>query len=411
VHCSVVAGGEAFDDRALLFGQHGDQGCRQPVHAALRRGAHRMLTWQTPSTGFERPVPALPCATLSGRMTTGSQPAPAHILRSPDHLLAAMPFLIGFHPHDSLVLVWLRRGSVALTQRVDLPAVPPVSLPADAASRWIAEVLSPLRHTDADGLVCVVYAPTSAGVAPDDFRPLLGELAGQAGAAGLDVLDLLMVRDDEWSRCATGPDDPPCQTCVLDPQIAAEVREDFVSAGWSHASTRDDLASDLMPDTRAQAVVRAAMRLLAPVRDEREAWRDATLEALMRDLDDVQAHTAEQLARVILGLADIRVRDCLLWHLVHRDDLAGALRLATAAMVAAPERHRAPVATVAGITAWLLGDGVRASLCIEAALADDGDYGLAVLVAGALANGLPPRMWRETLDQLSFETCRYGADT
>ncbi|MDD2858660.1 MAG: DUF4192 domain-containing protein [Candidatus Nanopelagicales bacterium] len=341
-------------------------------------------------------------------MTIGFQPTPAHILRSPDHLLAALPFLIGFHPRHSLVLVWLQGASVALTQRVDLPGELQGAEPARAHARWIAEVLRPRRHLDADALVGIVYAaPTPRA---DDRAQLLGELARQAAGAGLEVLDLLMVRDDEWRRCAPDGHAAPGRPCVLDPRIAAEVREDFVSAGWSHAGSRDDLARDLRPDARARAAVMAVMPSSAPAPAEREAWRDAMLASLVPALDHPAVPGPVGLAEVIDGLGDIRVRDCVLWHLVHREDLTAPQRLMTAAMIAAPDGQRAPVATVAAITAWLLGDGVRASLCIDIAMADDHDYGLAMLVGGALAHGLPPRMWRETLDQLTLEACRYGAD-
>jgi hypothetical protein len=42
-------------------------------------------------------------------------------LTSPHDLLAAIPFLIGYHPSDSLVLVSLKADSVGMAMRVDLP--------------------------------------------------------------------------------------------------------------------------------------------------------------------------------------------------------------------------------------------------------------------------------------------------
>ena len=42
-------------------------------------------------------------------------------LTSPHDLLAAVPFLIGYHPSNSLVLVALKDDSVGMAMRVDLP--------------------------------------------------------------------------------------------------------------------------------------------------------------------------------------------------------------------------------------------------------------------------------------------------
>ena len=43
-------------------------------------------------------------------------------LRSPDAVIAAIPYLLGFIPSESLVIIWLSSGQVRLTQRVDLPS-------------------------------------------------------------------------------------------------------------------------------------------------------------------------------------------------------------------------------------------------------------------------------------------------
>ena len=42
-------------------------------------------------------------------------------LTSPHDLLAAIPFLIGYHPQNSLVLVSLKSDAVGMAMRVDLP--------------------------------------------------------------------------------------------------------------------------------------------------------------------------------------------------------------------------------------------------------------------------------------------------
>jgi hypothetical protein len=41
-------------------------------------------------------------------------------VRRPDDLLAVIPYLLGFHPDESLVAVFVRSGRVILTARMDL---------------------------------------------------------------------------------------------------------------------------------------------------------------------------------------------------------------------------------------------------------------------------------------------------
>jgi hypothetical protein len=68
------------------------------------------------------------------------------------------------------------------------------------------------------------------------------------------------------------------------------------------------------------------------------------------------------------------------------------------------------VACCAAITAWLLGDGARASVATARARVDDPRYSLGELLAVSLAAGLPPQAWRESMAGLSRELCRHGSD-
>ena len=43
-------------------------------------------------------------------------------VRRPDELLAIIPYMIGFHPDESVVAVFVRSGRIMLTARMDLPA-------------------------------------------------------------------------------------------------------------------------------------------------------------------------------------------------------------------------------------------------------------------------------------------------
>ena len=42
-------------------------------------------------------------------------------LTSPGELITAIPFLLGFHPRRSVLLMALRQRRLSLTQRLDLP--------------------------------------------------------------------------------------------------------------------------------------------------------------------------------------------------------------------------------------------------------------------------------------------------
>src|SRR5689334_6779527 len=89
-------------------------------------------------------------------MTPSASPAPATPpaqLRNPGELLAALPYLIGFHPRDSLLFIAFGGSSgrrIELTQRVDLPR------PDDAAAVCGALAANTLRVSPAGVTVVVV---------------------------------------------------------------------------------------------------------------------------------------------------------------------------------------------------------------------------------------------------------------
>src|SRR6188472_789177 len=54
-------------------------------------------------------------------------------VRQPDDLLALIPYLIGFHPDEDLVAVFIKSGRVKLATRTDIP---PESA-GDGLAEWI----------------------------------------------------------------------------------------------------------------------------------------------------------------------------------------------------------------------------------------------------------------------------------
>ena len=83
-------------------------------------------------TAVHRSDPAL-TTRVAIRNVEGMRRRKARItLSRPGDILGVVPYLVGFHPEESVVAVMLRSGRVALTIRVD---VPPPSGAADLAAQ------------------------------------------------------------------------------------------------------------------------------------------------------------------------------------------------------------------------------------------------------------------------------------
>ena len=326
-------------------------------------------------------------------------------LSNRDTVLCAVPHLLGFTPERSAVLIWLSNRRILLTQRLDLPH-PSVDL-----DTWVQVAWNHAAAPVADELVVVMVGDEADVAAPT--RALLD----RAAEADLPVKDALrLVGDRWWSLLCDDPDCCPPEGRVLDPGVRLEVAAEFAGAGSAPLGSRAELAAAVDEDPTLVAEVTAVGR--RPVRGrQREQWRDRVLGDLLEYLlgdtgagDSGALPDASARATMLEGLADVRVRDTLLWEACRWDGDQVALAIDRVAFLvrSAPVGLVAPVATCAAVCAWLAGDGARALVALERATADDPAYSLAGLVLASIRGGLPPSLWRAAMGDLTRAECRWG---
>ena len=74
------------------------------------------------------------------------------LITSPSDLLIAIPFLLGFTPANSLIVVSIKGQTVDLTMRSDFP-------PQEKYSEVAEELLAQLGSHKADEILLVAYLP------------------------------------------------------------------------------------------------------------------------------------------------------------------------------------------------------------------------------------------------------------
>ena len=136
-------------------------------------------------------------------------------LTSPHDLLAAIPFLIGYHPQNSLVLVSLKSDAVGMAMRVDLPSDIAIESYDLLASHFVRE--------DAEAALIVAYADRGSA----DPESVLINVSAALVRAGIDIKESLIVRDNRFRSmlCTDVACCPPEGTQIPDldtSRIAAE---------------------------------------------------------------------------------------------------------------------------------------------------------------------------------------------
>ncbi|MCH8613250.1 DUF4192 domain-containing protein [Arsenicicoccus dermatophilus] len=223
---------------------------------------------------------------MSTSAPPADRPALTAVVRDVGQLVTVVPYVLGFTPSDSLVVLGLRsrpgarRPTIGPAVRIDLhdPAGDPQPLRAGPA--WDAVAVRMLPHVDE--VVLVAFTDRAGpgagrGVAlggspreassPDplsvaEAEQLLAELLALATAAGTQVRDAVMVSGGTWWPVTC--DDPVC--CPRDPVALPRPEQvpavtELVVAGEAPAATREARLAGTRPD-RDHPVARAVARTL-----------------------------------------------------------------------------------------------------------------------------------------------------
>jgi hypothetical protein len=313
---------------------------------------------------------------------------------SPAELIAAVPYLIGFHPADSVAVIAMRGKKIIFAARYDLPGQ---ELSDDVARADAAEVAAVVASQGVTGATVIGWGEP-AGVTPTVLR-----VADALSRASVPILDQLRVTDGRyWSylcsdRGCCPPEGRPC--LPADSVIAA-------SATYSGAVALPDRAALVAQiaavqgaerETMAAATARAQTRLselydresheAGFVRQVRRAGRAAVREAERRYRSGRRL-TDDELAWLGVLLVHIPVRDYAWertagseWWLALWTDV---LRRVEPIYVPGP-------GCLLSFAAWRAGHGALARVAVDRAFAQEPLYEMASLLGDLLQLGVHPR--------------------
>ncbi|QNP69769.1 DUF4192 domain-containing protein [Streptomyces roseirectus] len=366
-------------------------------------------------------------------------------LKTPAELADAVPYLLGYRPEDSMVLVSLRErdGHSRFGARGGL-GIPKNPGHWKEAARTFAEGLVKgaerrgMRPEQMVAYVCQEPGPGETGRdVMERLRPLAQHLRVECGLLDIPVIEALCVSGGRfWSYCCRGngccPEDGAPMALPGTSVLAAAA----TYAGLQVRGTLRDFRARMLPwetgDVREQeeALDEMAKEIVPRILDgESTQVAEETLalaDRLMRrlaaappiagpilcDRRDDALIGKDEAARVILGLQDRTTRDrAAEW--MEGDDAVPALRLwralARRCVRSYGEYAAAPLALV-GWVAWSTGDELEAREALAMALGADPDYLFAALLHQACNQGLDPESIRRCLRSEREERRGEGAE-
>ena len=353
-------------------------------------------------------------------------------LSGPADVLAVLPYQLGFHPHDCLVVVSLHGTRMGLVQRLDLP-------PLEHVDEAVAAMIAPLRQEDPRAVLLIGFEEREC-----ESRAILDEMADACIADGVQVADRMVVRAGRWfdldcTQSCCPPEGLPLPTPSAVPAVAEFVGREICPLA-DRSALADQLepkrpllsrqvlrladerlqlrqeatnAQDSEPSTRGTEQTRATTQL------QRFRARELTLWSLILcerdDAEQIRTLPAQDLAMLAVSLTDVDLRDGLIgwlcpgtlpknvidshlfwqiaralprppWLEAEAADTARAVgrqrieRRLCELSAALPDVWAVPTLTVLASFTWWLGDGALTRIALDRALRAQPQYRLARLL-------------------------------
>jgi hypothetical protein len=320
--------------------------------------------------------------------TNAGEPAVLR-LRTPHDVIAAVPYLLGFHPSGSLVAIGSEGPEGTCALRLDLP-------PAGRVAATAEHIAALLAGNGFPRAVLVGYG------GPELVEPIVAATKAELAGHGVEVLETLRVDGGRFWTCGcTRSGCCPPEGTRYDVSTSPVAVQATV-AGRVALADRAELARSVAPvggqarDAMRRAGARAERRFgrrlfASPDRAAVVARLVEEGVAYVRSLPRRRL-TDDEIAWLGVLLTHAEVRDAALAH-TDADRLGqwrDVLRRVDERLAAAP-------ACLAAYAAYLSGDGALANVALDRAVAADPDYLLAALLRDIFLTGVPPARLRRHL--------------
>ena len=302
------------------------------------------------------------------------------ILDTPQDLLLTIPFLLGFHPQDSLVVL-------SLTSERRLARVMRAEIIVPNERDSARELIGALAWQNIEGVMLVAY--TSG-----DGLSFLEICENEIKSAGFSLIESIVVNETHWiSRLC----EKECGSCLHEGNPLPAF--DSSRIAFEHV-----IRGHVMPCVSEHDLAATLAQVGAPIpgADENLPLTEAAA-LLCRVWERWQVSRTllpAEIGPTLLALENVALRDfAITMH--GSTQLLGAVELWRTFLTQAPLGFRAPVACLLAATSYEAGEGGLARLALDEAQKDDPEYSLARLLKRAMESGWPPEAFTRMRHELA----------
>jgi len=311
---------------------------------------------------------------------TGVRRITAHSI---EDLLALAPVVLGFWPHDSVVM---------FTFGSPLPFHAHLRLPERVSTQDLREVeetmLTPAVTHDVAAVVLLVYGHRERVV-----KAVHRALRAGTRRRGIDLVGCIWADGERYQVLSglKGSGGPVPYDVGHHPYVVEAVVE-----GRLAFASREEMVASIEPDPAACSEVTAALRRLGLGDDGPDADDEGTAEwaerLVMGRVELGEPPMGDELARLAWAVQAISARDAV-WALIGRGTARRHESLWAAVLRQTPEHLVPPVADLLAFSAWQAGDGAMAWAAVDRARRARPDDRMAGMIADLLDRAIPPQAW------------------
>jgi hypothetical protein len=336
-----------------------------------------------------------------------------YIARSPVDLLAVVPYAIGFHPEDSVVLLAFGTSQDGRSDRVGETFHARVDLPLiEHEQREVARVLREVVSRHRVGMVGLVLYTDDVAAALLFTELLVPDLL----ADGVVVVDAIRVADDRFFP-VDDPDDPGTPYDLSTHPFTAEQVLNGRLVHENRAALMDSLIGT--NDEDADAVGAAANALvdelltsghehesLAEELTGQARWVQERIRAYLRSPRPLTSTEAGRL----LVLVEFEALREVAWAEMSRRDAHAHVELWRDLTRRAPADLRSGAGGLLAFASWLSGNGALAGCALDRCFGVDPDDSLAQHVLSLIESATPPSVW-SPIPESALRIFRVGAES
>lgn len=311
-------------------------------------------------------------------------------VRTPEDVLAAVPFMVGYKPKDSVVVVGIKDDAFDYAMRIDYP---------EKEDYQCLELLGKnVLKQGSDAALIISYVPESI----EEPNAITSQLSETFSELGIPLTDALVVHNQKFKslKCE---DETCCPPEGKDIPVLEESRiatEQVFDGKTMPLDNIDELKSVYV----YKESIAAVEQLLSSTRDidSNEDRRAAVVNFhnTAKDFNNLKDKTdLNAVAFFISSLQDIQVRDYVMGS-INSDNRESLQEFLLWVLQRTPQGYQAPVATLLGLIEYELGNGSAGNILLGIALEDTTDYSLAKLLRRVFGSGFPPAAIEEMRKEL-----------